>query len=253
MTRPFRAQGPGDAIILNPHPSTPPPTSREPRAARRCRVAATALGVAAAILLASATHAEAARRISVQGRVVTDAGEPLGNWPVTLIATQRFIEIRSFTSGGRIQTVAETTTDAHGFYSIDVDRKRGWHYLFLRYSDPERTDGVQFAKPDAVEITADVRRGRVAEAELVVRYHPDWPEVERRLADVGGKSTPKGKILRQLGLPEKKVQNGSGEEEWWYFTHGVMYVFRGSEAVGSRQFEPVQPPAGGGHVDGEGS
>ncbi len=195
--------------------------------------------------IALAAPAEAAKQISVQGRVTTDKGEPLADWPVELVATQRYMEFRSFSSGGKVAEVASTRTDARGYYTFDLERQRGWHYLFLRYADPKRTDNVRFLRPEVVEITADVRRGRLAEVPLTVRYHPDWSEVQRRLAEAGGEGTPRGRVLRALGLPEKRVQTESGDEEWWYFTHGIMYTFRGDEGIGMHRFEPVPPPPDG--------
>jgi len=208
-----------------------------------CR-AITALPVLPLLVL-FATPAFAEKRVVVNGRVLSSSGAGMPGWPVSLLATQRYIEISSYTSGGKVTEVAATSTDANGYFSFDVPRKRGYHFLFVRLSDPERLDTVRYLKPEDIEITAQVRRGGLATVEATIQDHPDWPEVDRRIREEGGDLTPRGRILRSLGLPEKVSRSEAGEDEWWYFTRGVVYLFRGAEAVGSRRFDPVVPPGGG--------
>lgn len=186
------------------------------------------------------------KRVVVQGRVLSEAGEGLAGWPVQLIATQRYVEFSKYSTGGNVLVAANVTTDPQGYFSIDVPRQRGYQFWFVRFNDPQQLDVIQYEAPADVEITGEVRRGRVATVDKTIRQHPDWPEVQRRIAEAGGESTPRGKILRALGLPEK-ITHGelSSDEEWWYFTKGIVYTFRGAEAIGSRRFEPVTEPGGG--------
>lgn len=187
------------------------------------------------------------KRIVVQGRILSSSGEGMAGWPVQLIATQRYLELSRHTSGGAVSAMARAVTDAGGFYSIDVPRDRHYQFWFLRFVDPAQLDTVKYLPPEDQEITAMVRRGRVAAVETTIRTHPDWPELERRIEGAGGPSTEKGRILRTLGLPEKTVPGApsgpAAQEEWWYFTKGILYMFRGAEPAGTRRFEPVKPPA----------
>ena len=138
-----------------------------------------------------------------------------------------------------------TTTDSNGYFSIDAPKERRYHYWFLRFIDREHLDTVKYLPPDDVEITQSARRGRVATVTGSIRFHPQWAEVELRISQVGGEKTPRGKVLRALGLPEKQVAVADSDgEEWWYFTHGVVYAFRGGAAASMRRFDPVQPPPG---------
>ena len=213
------------------------------------------LAQAAALALPAPLGGPAAseKRVTAQGRLISEKGEPLAGWPVTLIATQRYVEFSKFTSGGDIVTAASGLTDAGGYFSLDVPKDRRFQFWFLRFIDPATFDAVRFQAPGDLEITADARRGRVAQVELTIKFHSDWAEVERRISAAGGETTPKGKILRTLGLPEKLAAGeASTEEEWWYFTKGIVYIFRGAEPIGSRHFDPVKPPPGGpsGHSGG---
>ena len=186
----------------------------------------------------------AGKRVGAQGRVLTATGEGMPGWPVLLIGTQRYIELKRFTSGGSIGTVARVTTDANGYFSIDVPKDRHYQFWFLRFAEPGQIDPVKYVIPEDVEITADARRGRVATLDKTIQMNPDWPEIERRIAEAGGESTEKGRILRTLGLPEKSVKDPSaGTEEWWYFTRGVLYTFSGTQPATQRKFEPVKPPS----------
>ena len=197
-------------------------------------------------LLATIATANAAqKRIVVQGRVLLDSGQGLAGWPVIMIATQRYVEFSKYTSGGKVDAVATTRTDRNGYFTFDVPRKRGYHYWFLRFIEPESFDSVKYILPDDIEITALARRGRLVEVGKTISYHPDWPEVERLISEAGGRHTAKGEILSAIGLPEKRADNSvSGEEEWWYFTKGIVYMFRDNEPTGLRRFEPVKRPAG---------
>lgn len=186
------------------------------------------------------------KRVVVQGRVMSPLGQGMAGWPVALIGTQRYIEFSRYTSGGQVSTLASGTTDENGYFSFDLPRARGYQFWFVRFADRQHLDPVRYVIPDDVEITQDVRRGKVAQVQMTIKDHPDWPEVERLISEAGGESTQRGGILRTLGLPEKRsVNDVTGEEEWWYFTRGVLYTFKDGEPTGSRRFEPVAPPPSG--------
>ncbi|HEY3174309.1 MAG TPA: hypothetical protein VGK94_00965 [Candidatus Polarisedimenticolia bacterium] len=211
-----------------------------------------ALAVLAVIATGAAPRALSptiARRIVVQGRILAPSGDGMAGWPVQVIATQRYLELNRRTSGGATATLARAVTDSGGYYSIDIPRDRHYQFWFLRFVDPALLDTVEYLPPEDLEITAMVRRGRVAAVETTIRQHPEWPEVARRVAAAGGPATEKGRILRTLGLPEKTVAvapTGTGaREEWWYFTKGIVYTFRGAEPGLARRFEPVKPPPAG--------
>jgi len=219
------------------------------RVARHRRSAALVAALCALVGLSAPPWPDAAfgaeKRARAQGRVLTSTGDPLAGWPVMLISTQRYLELGSRKSGGRVVTVGSAVTDASGYFSFDVPKEKGYQFWFLRFVDPSHLDPVMYLPPEDVEITADIRRGRVASVEKSIAWHPDWAEVQRRIEEQGGEATEKGKILRAIGLPEKTQHDPvSGVEEWWYFTKGILYTFRGSESAGTRRFDPVSPPPG---------
>jgi hypothetical protein len=185
------------------------------------------------------------KHVVAQGRVLLASGEGIPGWPVQLIATQRYIELKHFSSGGDVVTAARATTDANGYFSIDIPKDHHFQFWFLRFVEAGTLDTVKYLSPEDVEITADVRRSRVASVEKTIKLHPDWPEVERRVAQAGGESSERGHILRTLGLPEKSLRDeATGAEEWWYFTKGIVYTFQAAGSSSERHFEPVAPPKG---------
>lgn len=204
--------------------------------------------MAAATALDPGANARVERHIIVQGRVLGPDGKGMGGWPVALIGTQRYLEFSHRATGGDIATVARSVTDAAGYFTIDVPRERKYQFWFLRYADPAHLDAVKHLAPPDQEITTLMRGGRVAVVEAAVQFHPQWLELERLVSESGGAASEKGKILLALGLPEKRATGAAAEpdvdEEWWYFTKGVVYSFRGSEPITLRRFEPVKPPAG---------
>jgi hypothetical protein len=211
----------------------------------RAVAAAALIAAAFATIAGSAGVIAAERRVVVQGRVTSPSGQGMAGWPVALIGTQRYIEFSRYSTGGQVGTLASGTTDENGYFTFDLPRPRGYQFWFVRFADREHLDPVRYVTPEDVEITPDVRRSRVAQVQMTIKDHPDWPEVERLISEAGGESTQRGAILRTLGLPEKRsVSQDTGEEEWWYFTRGVLYTFKDGQPTGSRRFEPVTPPPG---------
>ena len=204
--------------------------------------------MAGSMALDPGVAARVERHVIVQGQVLGPNGKGMGGWPVSLIGTQRYLELNHRTAGGGTATVARTVTDTSGYFAIDVVREHKYQFWFLRYADAAHLDPVKYAIPEDQEITTLVRGGRVAAVQATIRFHPQWREVERLVSVSGGPTSEKGRILLTIGLPEKRVTGAEAEpdvdEEWWYFTKGVVYSFRGSEPAGMRRFEPVKPPAG---------
>ncbi len=201
------------------------------------------LTVAVLPVVPAETPGAGEKRVTVQGRVLSESGEGLSGWPVLLVATRRYVELGKYSSGGEVLNAARATSDDNGYFSIDIPKERGYQHWFVRLMDPGDFDAVKYLPPEDIEITSQVRKGLVAQVETMIRFHPDWPEVEERVARAGGPDTPRGRILRSIGLPEKTVHGDvPGVEEWWYFTRGIVYNFRGEEAAGSRRFDPVMPP-----------
>lgn len=213
------------------------------RPARRLTRAALAALLVSACPLAVGEASAAPATVHAQGRVLGPEGTGRSGWPVELIATQRFIELSHFKSGGEVAVLGRTTTDPQGYFSFSIERPRGYHFWFLRFSGSAVEDPVVWQVPPDIEITRDAKRGRAADVQVQLLYHADWPEVERRIAAEGGPATERGRILRTLGLPEKFGRDPvSGAEEWWYFTRGIMYAFGGGGAAAMHRFEPVTPP-----------
>jgi hypothetical protein len=188
------------------------------------------------------------KRILVQGRLLDDKGAPLAGWPVSLIRTKRYVELTRKVIGGDVDLAARVQADKDGFFTIDIPRERGYQFYYLRFLDPEVFDPVQYVAPADWEITSTAKRGRLTQINKVIAHTPDWDELQRRLESVGGETTTRGRVLRTIGLPEKTATTSDGAEEWWYFSRGIMYTFRGDQPVGEQRFEPVvsaaAPPAG---------
>ena len=186
------------------------------------------------------------KRILVQGRLLDDKGAPLAGWPVSLIRTKRYVELTRKVIGGDVDVAARVQADKDGFFTIDIPRDRGYQFYYLRFIDPEVFDPVQYIAPADWEITNTAKRGRLTQINKVIAHKPDWDELQRRLAAGGGEGTTRGRVLRTIGLPENTVPATDGAEEWWYFSRGIMYTFRGDQPVGEQRFEPVVATAASG-------
>lgn len=196
----------------------------------------TALLSAAVAGCATATVREA--RV-VSGRVTDEAGRAVANSPVVVVARQLDLTIRlSYVEVSRQEL--KTTTDAQGRFRLEfVPERLGNNFFLFFYGDG--FDGVQYRRPESLDVTQRLDREREVRIDQVLRFHPDWPEVQRLLLEVGADSE-RGRILRRLGLPEKReVFRAAGEETetWWYYAKGVSYKFAGGALAGTYQFEPI--------------
>ncbi len=179
--------------------------------------------------------------IHVQGRVLSPDGHGVPGQSVRLFKTRRSLALGRFSSGGQIAEAARATTDEHGFYEIRIRKDRAFDDYFLRFYDLSTFDSVRYRLPGDREITREIRRGGTLRIDVTLAWHDGWPEVRSRLEEVG-EDSPRGRILLAMGLPEseKRADGPSGlRDEWWYYSRGVVYFFRGREAAGSRRFEPV--------------
>ncbi|MBI3448416.1 MAG: hypothetical protein HY049_05800 [Acidobacteria bacterium] len=218
-------------------------TTTPARARRRvppARSVAFCVALAASAALASSAAA-AEKLVDVRGRVTSPDGLGAAGQTVRLIKTRRQVTLGRFESGGQIAEAARVATDADGFYQISVPRDRSFDAYYLRFYDPNSFDTVQYRLPADREITHDLKHAGTLRIDLAMEWNPSWPETSRRVAAEGA-DTPRGRILRTLGVPEREEQGIGPEgprEEWWYHSRGVVYFFREGRPAGSRRFEPV--------------
>ena len=77
---------------------------------------------------------------------------------------------------------------------------------------------------------------------MVLEDHSGWRNV-RAWSDRLGAGSDRGRLVRRLGIPDRREQSG-GVESFWYDREGVVYRFREGRFVDKEQFA-----AGGGSLD----
>jgi len=196
-----------------------------------------------ALVVAGPPAASAERMIEVRGRITDPEGRGAPGQSVRLFKTRREISLGRMQSGGQIAEAARVATDADGFYHLSIPRDRSFDAFYLRFYDPNSFDSVEYRIPTDREITHDLKRQGTLRIDLTLERSSSWAEVSRRIEALGADS-PKGKILRALGQPEREGQGAGPDgprEEWWYYERGVVYFFRNGLPSGSRRFDPVTP------------
>ncbi len=197
--------------------------------------------VLAALLLAGCATAEIAEKRVVTGTVTDEEGKPVVGTPVLLVARGLDLRLLRFEYEETGRKEARTVTDESGRYRVEIVPADLGNNLHLFFYDREGFDRVRYTLPDSIDITARLEREAVVAIDQVLHTHPRWREVEARLREYGPDS-PRGRVLRQLGLPERRQQEGTGGQEleiWWYYGRGISYRFVGGELVGTFQFEPI--------------
>ena len=190
-----------------------------------------------------AAAAPAPPEVVVRGTVKDQSGAPLGDYPVRLIKTKTTLNLLHFGTGSQLAEAARAQTDGEGRYEIKIVPDPKFDYFYLRFYDPKTFDPVRYRVPADVDVTKRVRQKPEVVVDAVIGDHPDWGTVKGLLAEFGPDSN-RGKILRRLGLPERRetVATAAGRENWWYYAQGICYQLQADSVLKIRHFDPVLPP-----------
>ncbi len=212
----------------------------------RQRTARMGLLVLAVIVAGCATAQIAEHRI-VTGRITDQQGRPVPGTPVLVVGRKLDLDMK-FEYKELDRRELKVLTDRDGRYRAEFIPSELGNNVHLFFYAGEGFDGVRFQKPDGIDITSRLKEGKELNFDQVLLDHPKWKEVQQRIAQYGADSM-RGKVLRQLGLPER-VDHGVAEqptETWWYFGKGISYRFAGPSIEGSYTFPPIHgvlpPPA----------
>ena len=199
------------------------------------------IAVAAFSLLAAQT---APQEVVIKGRVTDQSGAPMAGQPVRLIKTKTTLKLLKFETGSQQAEQARTETDADGRYEFRLAPDPKFDYFYLRFYDPKSFDPVRYSLPADQNITKTFKSKPEVFADARIADHPDWKTVKDLVARFGEGSN-RGRILRQLGLPEKRetITEASERENWWYYAKGICYQLQADQVVKIRHFDPVLPPS----------
>jgi hypothetical protein len=198
-------------------------------------------GILGCLLAGCATVSIYGTRV-VSGRVTDEAGKPVANCPVVVVA--RSLDLATFhfeyVESGRKEV--KTSTDAEGRYRIEFVPAEVGNNFFLFFYDVSGFDGVRYTRPSANEITDLLRNGGEVVVNQTLEPSQTWPEVERQIAFYGAASE-RGRILRTHSLPDKRERPsgvGGDEEVWWYYEAGVSFWFTGDTLTKTNKFPPIR-------------
>lgn len=206
-------------------------------------------GLAAIVLILSASSflpsaAQGAwgkpTELTVRGRVTDSQGQGVSGVPVRVLATRRVVRFLTVESRPAEAEMNATVTDVNGFYEMVVSKNREYDFYFLRFYDPVKFDGIRYARPADVEITARIDKRRPVVEDLILQDSPEWAAVQRLVTLYGSDST-RGRIIRDLGVPDRTERrpgaNSIERETWWYEAVGVVYVIEDGKVVERKTFQ----------------
>lgn len=193
-----------------------------------------------ALILASCATAQIAEQRAITGRITDQQGHPVPGTPVLVVGRELNLDMKfEYKELNRRQL--KVLTDRDGRYRAEFIPSELGNNVYLFFYAEEGFDGVRFQKPDGIDITSRLEETRELKLDQVLLDNPKWKEVQQRIAQYGADSM-KGKVLRQLGLPER-IDRGVGDqpaETWWYYSKGISYHFAGPAIEGSYTFEPIR-------------
>lgn len=199
------------------------------------------------VILAGCATARIAEQRVVTGRITDQQGRPVQGTPVLVVGRKLDLNMK-FEYKELDRRDLKVLTDRDGRYRAEFIPSDLGNNLYLFFYAGEGFDGARFQKPDGIDITGRLKESREVRLDQVLLDHPKWKEVQQKIAQYGADSM-RGKVLRQLGLPER-VERGIGDqptETWWYYSKGISYRFVGPAIEGSYTFQPIRgllpPPA----------
>ena len=197
-------------------------------------------------LFGCATAQIAEQRV-ITGRITDQQGRPVPGTPVLVVGRKLDLNMKlEYQERDRHQL--KVLTDREGWFKVDFTPEQLGNNLYLFFYAEEGFDSVQFRRPEGIGITGRLKEARVLQFDQVLLDHTNWKEVQQRIALYGADSM-RGKVLRQLGLPERteRVVGDPPTETWWYYAKGISYRFAGPAIEASYTFQPIRgvlpPPA----------
>jgi hypothetical protein len=200
-----------------------------------------------AVTLAGCATVHIAEHRVITGQITDQQGRPAPGTPVLVVGRRLDLNMK-FDYKELDRRQLKTLTDHEGRYRAEFIPKELGNNFYLFFYAEEGFDAVRFQKPDSIDITDRLKEGKELRFDQVLLDHPKWKEVQQQIALYGADSM-RGKVLRQLGLPER-IDRGVGDqpaETWWYYAKGISYRFSGPAIEGSYTFKPIRgvlpPPA----------
>lgn len=201
-------------------------------------------GVTGLLLISCATVEIRETRV-VTGRVTDESGQPVAGTPVVIVGRSLDLVTSRMEYMERDRKEARAVTDAQGQYRVEFVPASLGNNFYLFFYDRTGFDRVKYQRPDPLDVTSLLERGRTLTVNQVLRFQPSWSEVQRQIAYYGAGSD-RGKILRRHGLPEKRETSGEGDratDVWWYYADGVSYWFTGDKLTRTQEFTPIRESA----------
>jgi hypothetical protein len=200
-----------------------------------------------AVTLAACATVQIAEHRVITGRITDQQGRPVPGTPVLVVGRRLDLDMK-FDYKEMDRRQLKVLSDGEGRYRAELIPKELGNNFYLFFYAEDGFDGVRFQKPDSIDVTDRLKEGKELRFDQVLLDHPKWKEVQQQIALYGADST-RGKVLRQLGLPER-IDRGVGDqpaETWWYYAKGISYRFAGPAIEGSYTFKPIRgvlpPPA----------
>jgi len=180
-------------------------------------------------------------RVILEGQVFDTSGSPVPGVPVRVLMSRRVLALTDFSLRDEFAEGPATRTGATGFFRLELTAHPDYDFYYLRFYDTTTFDAVRFALPRDEDITDRVRDRRDVIVQRQLDDAPHWPAVRREVQRVGGVDSPRGRILRTLGLPDDVVRLPDGRSEWRYERAGVRYILRDGEVLERVALEAAVP------------
>lgn len=180
--------------------------------------------------------------VAVQGVVVDDAGQPVGDATVLLDLRRESFSLRALDREASAPVRMPTLTDADGRFRFDIQPDRYWNRYDVSIAvDVERDGKPGFEILEQQDITASVAEGGPVDLRLRLRQAGflRWLATFRD----GRASADESRLFREQGRPDRIHRASDGVISWWYFETGQVYYLRAGRLEARDTFEPLPDAA----------
>jgi len=161
--------------------------------------------------------------VEIKGTISDETGKGIANAPIRFVMKKTKFDIKTFENKVIDTKVEVFKTDEKGFFSFNPEIDSYFNVFSLEFKG-KGFDYAKYLVPNPEDITSKVKKGETVVVNRTYKIHPDWLKVQIAIEGYD-ENSPKYKILRKYGFPDKRDIFKDGEK-WYYFTLGREFLIK---------------------------
>jgi hypothetical protein len=161
--------------------------------------------------------------VEIKGTVFDETGKGIANAPVRFVMKKTKFDIKTFENKVIDTKIKVFKTDKKGFFKFEPEVDSYFNVFVLEFNG-ENFDYAKYIVPSPEDITSKIKNKEAIVVNRTYKTHPDWLKLQIAIEGYA-KTSPKYKILRKYGFPDKRDLFDNGEK-WYYFNLGREFLIK---------------------------